>query len=66
MLNEALLASELLAEKGIGLQVVNMPWLNQVDLGMAAADRYTIPVCICTGRPCSRGWFGGLPVECTE
>jgi transketolase len=31
MLNEALTASELLAEGGFGLQVVNMPWLNRVD-----------------------------------
>ena len=31
MLNEALAASEFLADKGFGLQVVNLPWLNQVD-----------------------------------
>jgi transketolase len=31
MLHEALLASELLAEQGIGLKVVNMPWLNRID-----------------------------------
>jgi len=31
MLHEALLASELLAERGVGLKVVNMPWLNRVD-----------------------------------
>ena len=31
MLHEALLASELLAERGFGLRVVNMPWLNRVD-----------------------------------
>jgi transketolase len=31
MLNEALLASELLAERGFGLKVVNLPWLNRVD-----------------------------------
>lgn len=31
MLNEALGAAELLAKQGIGLQVVNMPWLNRVD-----------------------------------
>ena len=31
MLHEALLASEILAERGFGLQVVNMPWLNRVD-----------------------------------
>jgi transketolase len=33
MLHEALLASELLAERGFGLKVVNMPWLNRVDTG---------------------------------
>jgi len=32
MLNEALVASELLAEKGFGLNVIDMPWLNRVDL----------------------------------
>jgi transketolase len=31
MLNEALLASEILAKKGVGLKVVNMPWLNRID-----------------------------------
>lgn len=32
MLNEAVLASELLAAKDYGLEVINMPWLNIVDL----------------------------------
>ena len=31
MLHEALTASELLAERGVGLRVVNMPWLNRFD-----------------------------------
>jgi transketolase len=31
MLHEALTASELLEEGGIGLAVVNMPWLNRLD-----------------------------------
>jgi transketolase len=31
MLHEAMTASELLAEQGFGLAVVNMPWLNRVD-----------------------------------
>jgi transketolase len=31
MLNEALTASEILAERGLGLKVVDMPWLNRVD-----------------------------------
>jgi transketolase len=31
MLHEALLASELLSEQGVGLAVVNLPWLNRVD-----------------------------------
>lgn len=31
MLHEALLASELLAERGYGLKVIDMPWLNRVD-----------------------------------
>ncbi|MBI2635381.1 MAG: 1-deoxy-D-xylulose-5-phosphate synthase [Parcubacteria group bacterium] len=32
MLHEALLASEILAKKGFGLKVVNMPWLNSADI----------------------------------
>ena len=31
MMHEALLAAEFLAQKGFGLTVVNMPWLNRVD-----------------------------------
>jgi len=31
MLHEALLAGELLAERGVGLKVINLPWLNRVD-----------------------------------
>jgi transketolase len=31
MMHEALLAYELLAERGVGLKVVNMPWLNRID-----------------------------------
>jgi len=31
MLHEALLASEMLGEKGVGLKVIDMPWLNRVD-----------------------------------
>jgi transketolase len=31
MLHEALFASEFLAERGFGLKVINMPWLNRVD-----------------------------------
>nr|MBN1228295.1 1-deoxy-D-xylulose-5-phosphate synthase [Anaerolineae bacterium] len=42
MLNEALTASELLAEQGIGLRVINMPWLNRVDTAWLShmIDRY--------------------------
>ncbi len=32
MLHEALLASEILLEKDFGLRVVNMPWLNRLDV----------------------------------
>ena len=32
MLHEALAAAELLAARGFGLKVVNMPWLNRVDV----------------------------------
>ena len=36
MLNEALTAAELLIEKNISLKVVNLPWLNEVDLDWLA------------------------------
>jgi transketolase len=32
MLNEALLAAEVLEKRGLSLKVVNMPWLNRVDV----------------------------------
>jgi len=32
MLNEALKAAEILTEKDVSLKVVNLPWLNEVDL----------------------------------
>jgi len=32
MLNEALTAAEILNRKGFSLKVINMPWLNQVDI----------------------------------
>jgi transketolase len=31
MIHEALVAAERLAERGFGLRVINMPWLNRVD-----------------------------------
>jgi transketolase len=37
MLHEALTASELLAERGLGLAGVNMPWLNRFDPDWLAA-----------------------------
>ena len=33
MLNEALTAAEILKEQGVSLKVVNLPWLNEIDLG---------------------------------
>lgn len=36
MLNEALIAAELLQERGFGLCVVNLPWLNRVDAAWLA------------------------------
>jgi transketolase len=38
LLHEALLASELLAEQGVSLRVVDMPWLNRFDRDWLAAD----------------------------
>jgi len=40
LLHEALTASELLAERGVGLAVANMPWLNRID-GEWLADTVT-------------------------
>ncbi|HOG45125.1 MAG TPA: transketolase C-terminal domain-containing protein [Anaerolineae bacterium] len=36
MMHEALLAAELLAQRGFGLRVINMPWLNRVDASWLA------------------------------
>jgi transketolase len=33
MLNEALTAAEILKGQGVSLKVVNLPWLNEIDLG---------------------------------
>jgi transketolase len=38
MLNEGLVAAELLAERGVGLRVVAMPWLNRVDQAWLAEE----------------------------
>ena len=38
MLHEALTAAEVLAERGLGLAVANMPWLNRFDVGWLAAE----------------------------
>ena len=36
MLNEALKAAELLNEKGFSLKIVNLPWLNRIDVNWLA------------------------------
>jgi transketolase len=33
MLNEAMIAAERLREQGMSLKVINLPWLNRIDLG---------------------------------
>jgi transketolase len=38
MLHEALLAAEVLAEQGVGLRVVAMPWLNRFDRDWVGAE----------------------------
>ncbi len=38
LLNEALLAAELLSEENVQLRVVNMPWLNRVDQDWVAVE----------------------------
>jgi transketolase len=45
MLHEALTAAELLAERGVGLAVVDLPWLNRFDtdwLDSLAGDRLLV------------------------
>jgi transketolase len=47
MLNEALKAGEVLAERGFSVKIVNLPWLNQIDvnwLEQTIADQKTIYV----------------------
>jgi transketolase len=36
MMNEALTAAEILNEQGVSLKVVNLPWLNEIDLAWLA------------------------------
>ncbi len=36
LLAQAVKASRALAERGVGLQVVNLPWLNRIDTGWIA------------------------------
>ncbi len=43
MLHEALVAAELLDKRGIGLKVVNLPWLNRVDRDWLAGVLEGIP-----------------------
>jgi transketolase len=38
MLNEALVAAERLAERGVAMRVVAMPWLNRIDLDWLAGE----------------------------
>ena len=42
MLHEALTAAELLEPRGIALAVVNMPWLNRVDPGLAGGRIFVL------------------------
>jgi transketolase len=43
MLHEALAASEILSQRGTGLGVVNMPWLNRVDRDWLASTVHDSP-----------------------
>lgn len=43
MLNEALTAAERLGERGFGLRVINMPWLNRVDAAWLAQAVEGVP-----------------------
>jgi transketolase len=43
MLHEALSAAELLAERGVGVRVINMPWLNRLDRDWFAQSIAEIP-----------------------
>jgi transketolase len=57
MLNEAMTAATLLSEKGLSLKVVNLPWLNRVDIGwleetIGAMDRVFVSE--------NHSGFGGL------
>ena len=53
MLHEALLASELLAQRGLGLKVINMPWLNRSDLEWLSRTVSAVRIDTRAGRPLS-------------
>ncbi|GMQ88776.1 MAG: transketolase [Gammaproteobacteria bacterium] len=57
MLNEALIAAECLSKQGLSLKVINMPWLNQVDVAWLEA---TIGACDTVFTLDDHAPYGGL------
>ncbi|HED17998.1 MAG TPA: 1-deoxy-D-xylulose-5-phosphate synthase, partial [Gammaproteobacteria bacterium] len=57
MLNEALTAAECLAKQGLSLKVINMPWLNKVDVEWLEA---TIGACDTVFVLDDHALYGGL------
>ena len=57
MLNEALVAADLLAKQGITLKVINMPWLNRIDTDWLKATAANFKVLFVLDNHMA---FGGL------
>jgi transketolase len=55
MLSEALLARERLAEEGVGLKVINLPWLNRIDEGWLRREIDGFEAVICLENHSVRG-----------
>lgn len=58
MLNEALLAGEILAGKGFPLKVVNMPWLNRIDTAWLEAVAEDCPAVFVLDNHSPHGGLG--------
>ena len=54
MLHEALTAAEILGEQGVGLAVVDMPWLNRFDSGLGCVGHRTAESHLRAGGPRTR------------
>jgi transketolase len=58
MLHEALLAAELLEERGTRVRIVAMPWLNRIDVDWLLAAAAGVPVIVVVDDHAPEGGLG--------